>query len=47
MYQDADETVFGSKALASSPGMFTSLVEIQGCIEESEQKRLDLENTEG
>ena len=38
---------FSSKTLASRPSMFTSLVEIQACIEESEEKRLDLENTEG
>ena len=30
----------------TSPGMFTSLKEIQTCIEECEQKRLDLDNEE-
>ena len=33
-----------SKTLDSSPGMFTSLKEIQAYIEECEQKRLDLDN---
>ena len=35
-----------SKTLESSPGMFTSLKEIQAHIEECEQKRLDLDNDE-
>ena len=35
-----------SKTLDSSPGMFTSLKEIQAYIEECEQKRLDLDNEE-
>ena len=33
-----------SKTLDSSPGMFTSLKEIQAYIEECEQKLLDLDN---
>ena len=35
-----------NKTLDSPPGMFTSLKEIQAYIEESEQKRLDLDNEE-
>ena len=35
-----------SKTLDSSPGMFTSLKEIQAYIEECEQKLLDLDNKE-
>ena len=35
-----------SKTLISTPGMCTSLAEIQAYIEEYEQKRLDLENVE-
>ena len=35
-----------SKTLDSSPGMFTSLKEIQAYIEKCEQKRLDLDNEE-
>ena len=35
-----------SKTLESLPGMFTGLKEIQECIEECEQKRLDLDNEE-
>ena len=35
-----------SKTLDSSPGMFTRLKEVQGYIEECEQKRLDLDNEE-
>ena len=34
------------KTLASPPGMFTSLEEIQAYIEECEQKWLDLDNEE-
>ena len=34
------------KTLDSSPGMFTSLREIQAFIEECEQKRLDLDDEE-
>ena len=37
IYQDAGEIVIFSKPLASSSGMFTSLVEIQASIKESEQ----------
>ena len=44
IYQDAGEIVIFSKPLASSSGMFTSLVEIQASIKESEQKQLDLKN---
>ena len=44
IYQDAVEIVIFSKPLASSSGMFTSLVEIQASVKESEQKRLDLKN---
>ena len=35
-----------SKKLDSSPGMFTSLREVQAYIEKCEQKRLDLDNEE-
>ena len=35
-----------SKTLDSSPGMLTSLREIQAYIEECEKKRLDLDNEE-
>ena len=34
------------KTLTSPPGRFTSLEEIQACIEECKQKRLDLDNEE-
>ena len=33
--------------ISSSPGMFTSLMEIQAFIDACEQKRLDLDNEEG
>ena len=46
IHQGAAEIVDYSKTLTSPPGMFTSLEEIQVYIEESEQKRLDLENEE-
>ena len=46
IHRGADEIVDYSKTLTSSPGMFTSLEEIQAYIEECEQKRLDLENEE-
>ena len=35
-----------SKALTAPPDMFTSLEEIQACIEECEQKQFDLDNEE-
>ena len=43
-HQGAGEVVDDSKTLTSPPGMFTSLKEIQVCIEECEQKQLDLYN---
>ena len=46
IYQGAGEIKSYSKTLDSSPGMFTSLKEIQAYIEECEQKRLDLDNEE-
>ena len=45
-YRRAGEIKDYSKTLNSPPGMFTSLKEIQGYIEECEQKRLDLDNEE-
>ena len=45
-YRGAGEIKPYSKALDSSPGMFTSLKEIQVFIEEYEQKLLDLDNEE-
>ena len=46
IYRGAGEIKPYSKTLDSSPGMFTSLKEIQTFIEECEQKRLDLDNEE-
>ena len=46
IYGGVGETKPYSKALDSSPGMFASLKEIQACIKECEQKRLDLDNEE-
>ena len=46
IYRGAGEIKPYSKTLDSSPGMFTSLKEIQAFIEECEQKRLDLDNEE-
>ena len=46
IYRGAGEIKPYSKTLDSSPGMFTSLKEIQGFIEECEQKQLDLDNEE-
>ena len=46
IHQWAGEIVDYSKTLTSPPDMFTSLEEIQGHIEECEQKRLHLENVE-
>ena len=43
-HQGAGEVVDDSKTLTSPPGMFTSLKEIQVCIEECEQKMLDLDD---
>ena len=45
-YQGGGKTQPYSKTLDSSPGMFTSLKEIQVYIEECEQQRLDLDNEE-
>ena len=44
IHRGAGEIVDYSKTLTSSPGMLTSLEEIQAYIKECEQKRLDLEN---
>ena len=46
IYQGGGKIQPYSKTLESSPGMFTSLKEIQAYIEECEQKRLDLDNEE-
>ena len=46
IYRDGGKIQPYSKTLDSSPGMFTSLKEIQAYIEECEQKRLDLDNEE-
>ena len=46
IYQGVGETKPYSKTLDSSPGMFTSLKEIQAFIEECQQKRVDLDNEE-
>ena len=46
IHRSAGEMKDYSKTLNSPPGMFTSLKEIQGYIEECEQKRLDLDNEE-
>ena len=43
IHRGACEIVPYHKALTSPPGMFTSLEEIQACIEKCEQKRLDLD----
>ena len=45
-FKGAGEIKDYNKTLTSPPGMFTSLKEIQSCIEECEQKRLDLDNEE-
>ena len=45
-YRGGGKTQPYSKTLDSSPGMFTSLKEIQVYIEECEQQRLDLDNEE-
>ena len=44
IHRGAGEVVDHSKTLTSPPGMFTSLKEIQVCIEECEQKMLDLDD---
>ena len=46
IYRGAGEIKLYSKTFDSSPGMFTSLKEIQVYIEECEQKPLDLDNEE-
>ena len=46
IYQGGGKIQHYSKTLDSSPGMFTSLKEIQAYIEECEQKQLDLDNEE-
>ena len=46
IYRGAGEIKLYSKTLDSSPGMFTSLKEIQEYIEVCEQVRLDLDNEE-
>ena len=46
IHQGVGEVVPYHKTLTSSPGMFTSLEEIQAYIEECEQKRLDLDSKE-
>ena len=46
IYPGAGEIKPYIKTFNSSPGMFTSLKEIQALIEECEQKRLDLDNEE-
>ena len=46
IYRGAGEIKLYSKTLDSSPGMFTSLKEIQAYIKECEQKQLDLDNEE-
>ena len=46
IHQGAGEIKDYNKTLTSPLGMFTSLKEIQSCIEECEQKRLDLDNEE-
>ena len=46
IYRGAGEIKPYSKTLNSSPGMFTSLREIQAYIEECEQKSLDLDKEE-
>ena len=44
IHRGAGEIKDYSKTLTSPPCMFTSLEEIQACIEQCELKRLDLEN---
>ena len=46
IYRGAGEIVAYHKTLASPPGMFTSLAEIHGNMEECEQKRLGLDSEE-
>ena len=46
IHRGAGEIVPYYKTLTSPPVMFTSLGKIQAYIEESEQKRLDLDNEE-
>ena len=46
IYRGAGEIKPYTKTLDSSPGMFTSLKEIQAFIEECKQKRFDLDNEE-
>ena len=46
IYRGDGEIKSYCKTLDSSPGIFASLTEIQKFIEESEQKRLDLDNEE-
>ena len=46
IYRGGGKIQLHSKTLESSPGMFTSLKEIQAHIEECEQIRLDLDNEE-
>ena len=46
IYRGGGEIKPYSKTLGSSPGMFTSLKDIQAYIEQCEQKRLDLDNEE-
>ena len=46
IHRGAGENKDYNKTLTSPPGMFASLKEIESCIEECEQKRLDLDNEE-
>ena len=46
IHQGSGEIMPYHKTLTSSPGMFTSLEEIQAYIEKCEQERLDLDNEE-
>ena len=46
IHQGAGEIVPYHETLTSPPGMYTSLGEFQGYIEECEQKRLDLDKEE-
>ena len=46
IYQGGGKIQPYSKTLGSAPGMFTSLKEIQACIEECERKQPDLDNEE-
>ena len=46
IYRGTDEIIKYEKLLPTRPGLFTSLSEIQGYIEECEQKQLDLDNEE-